>query len=160
MNENLDLVEILKDCPKGTPLYSPIFGNVRLSRICEGSTYPIVVDANKDTWESFTLNGRYKTDYNDAECMLFPSKDMRDWRKFNTMNKRKYINDLKPFDKVLVRNDKSAVWHIDFFEYVDDCGDAVCGSRYARQCVPYNDETKNLLGASDECMEYYKYWED
>ena len=31
MNENLNLVEILKDCPEGTELYSTIFGDVTIS---------------------------------------------------------------------------------------------------------------------------------
>ena len=28
MNENLNLAEILKDCPKGTKLYSTVYGEV------------------------------------------------------------------------------------------------------------------------------------
>ena len=42
MNENLNLVEILKDCPKGTKLYSPIVGEVELKCINNDFGYPIV----------------------------------------------------------------------------------------------------------------------
>ena len=28
------------------------------------------------------------------------------------------------------------------------------------KCIPYNDETKHLLGTSEEAPEYYRYWED
>ena len=43
MNEKLNLVEILKDCPKGTKLYSPIFGEVELDKIDIHSDTPIRV---------------------------------------------------------------------------------------------------------------------
>ena len=33
MNENLNLVEILKDCPEGTKLYSTVFGEVKLKEM-------------------------------------------------------------------------------------------------------------------------------
>ena len=33
MNENLNLAKILKDCPKGTKLYSTIYGDVELVRV-------------------------------------------------------------------------------------------------------------------------------
>ena len=35
MNENLNLVEILKDCPEGTKLYSPIYGDVKLVKVIQ-----------------------------------------------------------------------------------------------------------------------------
>ena len=33
MNENIDLTKIVKDCPKGTKLYSPISGEVYFKEI-------------------------------------------------------------------------------------------------------------------------------
>ena len=41
MNENLNLVEILKDCPSGTKLYSPALGEVDFVDILEDCTYNI-----------------------------------------------------------------------------------------------------------------------
>ena len=45
LNENLNLVEILKGCPMGTILYSPIFGNVELVELQQGGgiEYPISI---------------------------------------------------------------------------------------------------------------------
>ena len=34
----------------------------------------------------------------------------------------------------------------------------VCSSDYWKQCIPYNDETKNLVGIDNDCPEYYKWW--
>ena len=82
MNENLNLEEILKDCPEGTELYSTMFGEVKLDYIENGSEYPINVKSKSGVSESFTLDGKYCSDY-DGECTLFPSRDQRDWSKFN-----------------------------------------------------------------------------
>ena len=80
MNENINLCEILKDTPKGTKLYTPIFGEVEFIGI-EGSSlpkYPISVTKNGFTYY-FTKEGYYSED--GIECLLFPSKDQRDWSK-------------------------------------------------------------------------------
>ena len=82
MNEKLNLVEILKDCTKGTKLYSPIIGEVEFKSIVY-SEYPINVFYNVETRVlSFTKEGLFYSDGVDGECMLFPSKDQRDWSKF------------------------------------------------------------------------------
>ena len=84
MNENIDLTEILKDCPKGTKLYSPLFGYVELKEIDTSKVYPVNVKLASGLIESFTREGKlYDRDYyKDTECVLFPSKDQRDWSKF------------------------------------------------------------------------------
>ena len=46
MNENLNLCEILKDCPTGTKLWSPVWGNVTLIQINDTSLFPIVLSAD------------------------------------------------------------------------------------------------------------------
>lgn len=88
MNENLDLTKILKDCPKGTKLYSIIHGDVTLDYIYinDCDKYPIIVNIGRDSFESFTKDGRLYKEY-DGECMLFPSKDNRDWSTFKVPNK-------------------------------------------------------------------------
>ena len=61
MNENLNLVEILKDCPKGTKLYSPIFGEVKFEEINDNNKkgkFIIVVYAfNLHLFANFTKRG-------------------------------------------------------------------------------------------------------
>ena len=82
MNENLNLVEILKDCPKGTKLYSPVSGEAKFVKIeIMNGQYPIQVEI-EERFFFFTSQGKL---YNisQGECLLFPSKDQRDWSKFN-----------------------------------------------------------------------------
>lgn len=81
MNENIDLVKILKDCPKGTKLYSIIFGNVEFCYIDKSAKYPIIFTAERGCKCSVSANGRSYVEF-DGECTLFPSKDQRDWSKF------------------------------------------------------------------------------
>ena len=78
MNENLDLTVLLKDCPKGTKLYSPLFGEVEFLGIKE-DTYPINIKASNGDNTRMLPNGKYAEG---GEVMLFPSKDNRDWSTF------------------------------------------------------------------------------
>ena len=82
MNKNLNLAEILKNCPKGTKLYSTVFGYVFFKRIDDCAIYPIVISCKNGNVENFTNDGKIIIDY-DGECTLFPSKDQRDWNKFS-----------------------------------------------------------------------------
>ena len=77
-NSKLDLREILKDCPKGTKLYSPLFGEVEFIKIIKYDAYSIIVSAEGREQNS-TEDGRYYLRYTDGECLLFPSKDNRNW---------------------------------------------------------------------------------
>lgn len=78
---NLDLREILKNVPKGTKLYSTICGYVEFDKINnDNDCYPIIC-YNNNGLELFTKEGKYNY-YNDGECILFPSKENRDWSKF------------------------------------------------------------------------------
>ena len=162
MNENLNLVEILKDCPKGTKLYSTVFGEVELEKISndENDKYPIFIRLHDNTIDDVAKDGRYIGIY-DGECVLFPSKDQRDWSKFKPKQPKFDPKTLKPFDKVLVK--VNSHWRIELFsnvyEYMGDIYYACSMSSY-KECIPYNDETKHLLCTSDEAPEYYRYWED
>lgn len=93
MNNNINIAEILRDCPKGTKLYSPIFGNVSLERLLDYVEYPIYV-VNKNSGQiPFSKDGLYLTNYSDAECLLFPSREMRDWSKFFKRGDVVYIKE-------------------------------------------------------------------
>lgn len=81
MNHNINIAEILKDYPKGTKLYSPLLGNVTLEEINTISIVPIRVIDSLNSCSCFTKTGLYY-DRADGECLLFPSKEMRDWSKF------------------------------------------------------------------------------
>lgn len=79
MEEKINIDEILKDKPVNTKLWSPLFGDVYTSSICSEDTI-IVVNHHAES-SSFYNNGKY-FDHAEAEPLLFPSKEMRDWSKF------------------------------------------------------------------------------
>ena len=165
MNENIDLTKILKDCPKGWKLYSPLCGEVKFDSITENSEFPITV-LNETMGIYLTREGTYCTGIEEAECILFPSKDQRDWSKFTAPWYKQDKFDpktLKAFDRVLVRHEYYHRWKCEFYSYIrDDNGGypyvAISGAY--RRCIPYNEETKHLVGTTEEAPEYYRYWED
>ena len=164
MNENIDLTKILKDCPKGWEFWSPIFGEVKFQCIFQTNVF---VNAKKDgkTW-SFSADATFPLgDIKSVEIMLYPSKDQRDWSKFTAPWYKKGKFDpktLNAFDRVLVRNFKTTKWRCEHFSHfdVDNYNPCIASGCSYTFCVPYNDDTKHLLGTSDEAPEYYRYWED
>ena len=70
---------------------------------------------------------------------------------------------LKPFDKVLVRNNNNGKWKCAIFSHIKDYNSGRqydCCYMIYRYCIPYNDDTKHLVGTTTEEPEYYKYWEE
>ena len=165
MNENIDLTKILKDCPKGWKFYSTLYGEVEFEKIKKESEYPIVIITKHGNNSDIKSDGRYYGEYDDGECTLFPSKDQRDWSKFSAPWYKKDKFDpktLQPFDKVLVRDLNGHIWVCDLFSYIKECTQFPykCMASYYKCCIPYNDETKHLLGTTDEAPKYYRYWEE
>ena len=165
MNENIDLTEILKDCPKGTKLYSTIYGVVKFDEIDEfDKTYPISFKVTADSFSTVTSDGRRFGDF-DGECTLFPSKEQRDWSKFKApwYKKEKFDpKNLKPFDRVLGRDCDNHIWKCDLFSHItgQDYFPYKCVGKSYKYCIPCNDDTKHLVGTKDEEPEYYRYLED
>lgn len=158
MNENLNLCEILKDCPTGTKLWSPVWGNMTLIRINDVGIYPIVLSADGFNNVSLHSDGRMYG-VKESECILFPSKEQRDWSKFKTSVKRFNPEEFKPFDKVLMRTNERCIWEPDFFGYRDGNW-IMCVTVGNVECIPYNEETKHLIGTKEDCPEFYKWWEE
>ena len=80
MEENLNIFEILKDYPIGTSLYCTIMGECELAEIgtdFDGDEYPITLKEANGNTERFDKYGRYYE--GSGECVVFPSKDNRDW---------------------------------------------------------------------------------
>lgn len=162
MNENLNLVEILKDCPKGTKLYSTVFGEVEFDYIENDSSNPINVKSSYGIRYNFTIGGELYFIYN-GECTLFPSKEQRDWSKFKQKKEKFDPKTLQPYDKVLVRNSHSSLWQCNFFFNIrinESVYSYNSTAFYYEYCIPYNNDTKHLAGTTDEAPEYYRYWED
>ena len=258
MNENLNLVEILKDCPRGMELDCTMYDNATFEGIIENRFYPIKVDVGDGITMSLTKYGQYVAD-DLAKCIIFP-KGETTWEGFVHPCKfkdgdilsyqNKYLNNrtiyiyryhktnntafyvalggnenetfyidnegelalngydetvcfateeekqklfkaikdkgykwnaetktleklIKPkfdpktfnaFDKVLVRYDsKKGRWRCTLFSHIIEDEKIpfrfVTSNNAYEYCIPYNDETKHLLGTSDEAPEYYRYWE-
>lgn len=209
-NQELNLVKLLKDCPKGTKFYSPIFGEVEFQCVTENK-FPIIVEGKHSIQEMFMSDGRY-INLSNAECLLFPSKDQRDWNIWKQEQDKKKVCPLKvgdhvidnrdntlniitrvidkdnvearfidgiisihlttdnltkiykypisrflPFDRVLVRDTDTGTWMPDF--YGSKCDEYYgCVGGVSTQCVPYNEETKHLLGTTEKAPEFYINW--
>ncbi len=222
---NINIAEILKDCPNGMKLYSPLFGKVKLSK-SKSDKIPIFSkdDDGDIIFNTFAENGHFYSGYSQAECLLFPSSEMRDWTKFfkrgdvlchkdgnlyvvfeswanddytefNTTDisfgkvevcntdcfvkasdeqravfiakaekhyNGKYNPDtlrvepakierpLKPFDKVLVRDNKECEWYANYFSHYkgdDEEYPYACLGNLFRYCIPY-EGNEHLLGTT------------
>ena len=163
MNENLNLVEILKDCPKGTKLYSTICGDVELVGVRpEDDVYPIgVKKPNYISTDYFTKDGRVYNEC-DGECTLFPSREQRDWSKFKQKQPKFDPKTLQPYDKVLAKFIEEDDWRCTFFSHIrrNTVYKYATMDSASRYCIPYNDDTKHLVGTTDEAPDFYRYWED
>lgn len=79
-NKKINITEVLKYCPIGMELYSPIFGNVYLDKIRPHLAIVVTTDKEQgNIKEEFLYDGRYGMN---GECMLFPSKDKTTWEGF------------------------------------------------------------------------------
>lgn len=234
MENKINIAEILKDCQRGMKLYSPIYGEIELLKVNSNYTYPIIITIGIDSTGTFTSDGRLYEQYHSAECILFPSSEMRDWSKFfkrgdvvikngdgmaavfdgwandtytefnTTINlycdgntgeeevcdtllfskategeREQFIKKaerafngkynpetlkiepvkpkcpLKPFDKVLVRNNDGQAWRANYFSHYKKDPDYfyVCINGIYHYCIPYNEHTAHLLGTTDSYTE-------
>lgn len=184
MNENINLCEILRDCPIGWKFYSSVYGEVEFLGVLHDSLilpyerddewcsplikkhkYPIKLMADHGEY-CVSREGRHR--YSVGECTLFPSREQRDWSKFTAPWYKKERFDpktLKVFDRVLVRFDCGA-WSATLFSHLIDSKfankkyDIICCGSVFGYCIPYNDDTKHLVGTKDEAPDFYRYWED
>lgn len=124
METNINIAEILKDKPANTKLYSPLFSEVYLSQV---RGYSIDVKHHGVT-SVFYSSGKFY-DYNGAEPLLFPSKEMRDWSKFAWKK-----------GDVLVSNDGKC--KVIFERFDDDTYTSFVGKYYV-ECYGKNDELQD-----------------
>lgn len=164
--QKLNLCEVLKDCPTGTVFYSTLHGKVNFVGIDE-EKHPIIfmfTDKGVEFTSRVSSEGKYL--YSTiGECILFPSKDQRDWSKFNApwLKKERFNpKTLKPFDKVLVRVFGHHIWKVDFYSHKGQGREFpyICVDNTYKYCIPYNDDTKHLVGTKDEAPEFYRHLED
>lgn len=136
VEKELDLIKILKDCPRGTKLYSTVYGEVLFKEIKEGNTPLIKCINGRGESILFTGEGKY---YNlalpEGECILYPSRGCRDWSKFVVEN---------------LLNDKDLVW------CWDDNSTCV---RTLRFYHAESGHTYSYNGKSDSCITFYDHYE-
>lgn len=139
----MNIAEILKDAPKGTKLYSPLFGEVELQSV---SDTRIEVEVGMST-STFYKDGRYYKGYTNSECLLFPSEDKRNW------NNVCFLKDKAP---VMVSDD-GYDWRLRNFRdnhaaYLLDGGGNIVTYCYWNYVVPiskfnFEDLHSNILNA-------------
>lgn len=149
----MNIAELLKDCPKGTKLYSPVCGWVELEEVTKNKNGEVtllshimgIYDHFGPHSIEFLANGEMCAAL-DTECVLFPSKDNRDWSTFVPPCK------FKPFDRVVVRDKETDYeWFADLFSHYDaDTEKFVCLGSVWAVCLPYNEETAKLIGTTDD----------
>ena len=156
--QKLNLCEILKDCPKGWMFWSPVFGDVWFYDIDKYTKRVKVKTSGVGSWY-INADGTITIDkVTSPEIMLYPSRKQRDWSKFTApwLNKERFNpKTLKPFDRIL-GSDYGLKWGVDFFSH--NCNDEYhpyrCVGNIYKYCIPYNDETKHLVGTTEEAPEY------
>ena len=169
MNENIDLTKILKDCPIGWKLYSSVYGDVEFLGVSHGCPVPLHGQYDECYLMEDLMHKKYpiriKTRFGEydvshegklrgcaGECTLFPSRDQRDWSKFAVTDQatdQKHETELKPFDKVLVRDEDDDEWVCDIFSHIDENDLYYCVGTRWEQCIAY-EGNEHLLGTSNK----------
>lgn len=136
-----NLVNILKHCPKGTRLYSPIYGEVVLDSVQGKSIYTLAKTNNGATLVvEFNRFGRFYDEFSNSECVLFPSKDQRDWDKFRISTKKGDVIMFNGQVPCLVTGD-----------YSQDIKNWVCG------LLEDGDFCTNIIHPSEWCPCFYTF---
>lgn len=144
----MNIAKILKKCPSGTKLYSPLYGEIELVSVYD-KKYPIICSHkvnNVEYYRTFTEEGKCR-DYN-AELMLYPSRDQRDWNKFG-VTEQETKHQFKPFDRVLVRDRNDREWGCDFFSHIAEDNRYICIYSWWKQCIPY-EGNEHLLNTTNK----------
>lgn len=163
METKINIAELLKDCPTGIELDSTIvnglyFDEVTFDEVTENNLIKCYTKFNS-TYNTiyFYSDGSY-LNHTCSKCVIFP-KGKTTWEGFVPSCKFD-ITTLKPFDKVLVRDNDEQMWTTDIFSFYNEkhVYHFMCVGHYTNQCVPY-EQNKHLLGTTSDCDEFYKIWE-
>lgn len=128
METKINIADILKDKPVGLKFYSNTFGYISFNGVHKDKVYFFSEDTNA---HSVKPNGKM---YDGGECIIFPSKEMRDWEKFSWKK-----------GDVLVSKDNV---HIIFEKFEDDTYTRFKGKHYLWKefnVEDYNKEETKML---------------
>ena len=135
------VADCLRYAKKGIKLYSPIFGECEFDHVSPSDSIYV---RYKDTQIEFNKYGQFSFNNSDGECLLFPSKEVREWSQMPY--------DFKPYDKIVARFRPSSknIWQADFYSHrmskVDHMG--ISGNFYS-EVLPFNAETAKLIGTNN-----------
>lgn len=125
--KDIDIYEILKGMPDGTPLYTPMCGNVEFTSVeADKEKSRAIWTENENGAYSFDKHGKWMKG---GEALLFPSKEMRDWSKFAWKK-----------GDVLVNNDNDV--YIIFEKFEDDAYTRFKGKHYLWKQIDNVDYSK------------------
>ena len=82
MTDNINVLEVLESKPNGTKLWCVLFGKCFLDGIDINNIRPIRIGIEKGDTFKLTANAKLGGKYIDGDCLLYPSKEMRDWSRF------------------------------------------------------------------------------
>ena len=128
MNEELNLVEILKNTPNGTKLWSDVHGEITFVKI-QDSIGSEILCISKISNCSFSSKGEFYAGL--GQCILFPSKTQRDWSKFKV--------DLPVGTKVMC-SDGESNWELRIYKGKNRCSVPGVANTYEwKYIVPVSD---------------------
>jgi hypothetical protein len=112
----INIAKLLKGAPKGMKLYSPLLGEVEFAEVMDTDYVPILVMCGL-IGERFDKYGRYKgNEYPDAECLLFPSKEVRTWEGWKAPVETKF----KVGDWIAYNENKSSITPMQIIKITED----------------------------------------
>ena len=154
-------------CTNGSCTFTAIFKGMR-----NGSSfyrYGVMYDNEfrclVNDWSDFNDSCRLATEEEKAKLFDAIKANGYKWnpetKTLEKLEQPKFdITTLKPFDKVLVRDNNEQFWTCDWFSFHDtkQVYPFACVGHYVSQCIPY-EENQHLLGTTNDCDNFYKTWE-
>lgn len=161
-HQKLNLCELLRHCPENEQFWSHMLGDVIFYDINQSDG---IVRVEMENGEILGINADGTITIcgiTSPEIMLYPSREQRDWTKVNyePIKEKFDPKTLNAFDKVIARKDSEDSWNIDFFSCFKLTKIPLCLGGIKCAAIPYNDNTKHLIGTTQEAPDFYKYWED
>lgn len=138
----INILEIIKKAPRDHKYFCTIAGYHEIEIDPNNEEYPLYFN-NAYGHFSFTKEGYYYNNNYFGECVLFPSRDLRDWKKFELLldsNKKEPKYSFKPFDKVLVRDSPTSKWRCNIYSHYnsnDEDFPYLCIYNAFKYCIPY-----------------------
>lgn len=112
----INIAELLKDARKGMTLYSLVHGEVEFAEVMDTGYMPIRV-MKRGYGLRFDKYGRYMgNEYPDAECVLFPSKEVRTWEGWKAPVETKF----KVGDWIAYNENKSSITPMQIIKITED----------------------------------------